>query len=108
MGVATRKPVAPTEAPEKAKSGSQDDNGALVVWNSALTKFDCLEAYFARGEEAKKLIQIELIDQISKDLVKDYGAKEKDAQQRAKRIVMTEMGKRFGTWKKSLAGTSDS
>merc|ERR1712232_370888 len=96
---ATTKPVATSAPAPKPNGGPQVDSEAIAVWESTLTKFDCLESVFERGEDAQKLTQAELIGQVSKDLVKDYGAKEKDAQQRSKRVVMTEMGKRFGAWK---------
>jgi len=106
--VATTKPVAIAAAVKKPKNGPQVDNEGIAVWESALTKFDCLESVFENGQEAQKLMQAQLIDQVAKDLVKDYGASEKDARLRAKRIVMTEMGKRFGIWKKSFSNTSES
>merc|ERR1719253_1084617 len=105
--VATSKPAEQDVVVPKAKPKSGDPD-AMAVWESALTKFDCLESVFERGLEVQKLIQAELSEQVAKDLMKDYGAKEKDAQQRAKRLVATEMGKRFGMWKKSLANVSDS
>lgn len=109
--VSTTKPAEPPVAAlpkAKAKSGVlQGDTEALAVWESALTKFDCLESVFERGQDAQKLMQVELIEQIAKDLVKDYGSKEKEACTRAKRVVMTEMGKRFGIWKKVLSNASD-
>jgi hypothetical protein len=112
--VATTKPAKPVagnvvDKPDtkKNKGGSQGDNEAIAVWESALTKFDCLESCFERGEDAKRLMQAELIDQVASDLVKDYGVEEKGAQQRAKRVVLTEMGKRFGIWKKALSNASD-
>lgn len=104
--VATTKPAEQDVVAPKAKPKSGDPD-AVAVWESALTKFDCLESVFERGQEAQKLMQAELSEQVAKDLVKDYGVKEKDAQQRAKRVVVIEMGKRFGTWKKSLASISD-
>jgi len=104
--VATTKPAELEVVAPKAKPMSGDPE-AMAVWESALTKFDCLESVFGRGQEAQKLMQTELTEQVAKDLVKDYGVKEKDAQQRAKRVVVTEMGKRFGSWKKSPANISD-
>lgn len=106
--ISTTKPVAST-APvtkAKAKAGPQVDAEAIAVWESALTKFDCLESIFERGADVQKMMQAELIGQVAQDLVKDYGAKDKDAQQRAKRVVTTEMGKRFGVWKKSVSNAT--
>lgn len=105
--VATTRPVEVAALAKTLKPGTQADLEVIAVWESALTKFDCLESVFERGGEAKNLMQAQLIDQLTKDLVKDYGASEKDAQQRAKRCVVTEMGKRFGAWKKSLSNSSD-
>jgi len=108
--VSNTKPAEPASAAPKAKAksgGSHGDSEALAVWESALTKFDCLESVFERGQDVQKLMQAELIEQVTKDLVKDYGSTEKDALLRAKRVVTTEMGKRFGIWKKALSNASD-
>lgn len=110
--VATTKPCEPAaSAATKAKAKGDNvkgDTEAAAAWESALTKFDCLDSVFERGQEAQKLMQVELMEQVAKDLVKDYGASDKDAQQRAKRIVGVEMGKRFGVWKKTLSNATDS
>jgi len=87
----------------KPKVGKQEDADALAVWTSALTKFDILEAAFAKGAEAKVCLEKELIEQVARDLEKDYGDTEKDARQRAMRVVQKEMGKRFGIWKKGAS-----
>jgi len=110
--VASTKPAEPAgSAAPKANAkagGAKGDSEAVAAWESALTKFDSLDSVFERGQEAQKLMQVELIEQVAKDLVKDYGASEKDSHQRAKRIVLTEMGKQFGIWKKALSNASDS
>lgn len=109
--VSNAKPAEPALAAPKAKAKAKTgDSEAVAVWESALTKFDCLESVFERGQtmpDVQKLMQAELIEQVTKDLVKDFGSTEKDAQMRAKRVVATEMGKRFGIWRKSLSNASD-
>lgn len=105
--VATTKVSAPAEPAPKPKAiAKAADHEAMLVWESALTKFDCLESVFERGQAAQKAMQDELADQVAQDLVKDYSASEKDAKQRSKRVVTTEMGKRYGIWKKSLSGAA--
>lgn len=101
--VATTKPANPsvTGPDAKDKKTSQGDTQAMAVWESTLTKFDCLESVFERGKEAMKLMQDELMEQVAKDLVKDYGVSEKDARQRAARVVQKEMGQQFGKWKRT-------
>lgn len=88
----------PGKAPAEAEARRAE---ARAVWESALTKFDDLEAVFAQGAQARQVLEEQLIKQISSDLTKDYGAGEKDAVQRATATVRSEVGKRFGTWKKS-------
>jgi hypothetical protein len=88
----------PGKAPAEAEARRAE---ARAVWESALTKFDDLEAVFAQGAQARQVLEEQLIKQISSDLAKDYGAGEKDAVQRATATVRSEVGKRFGTWKKS-------
>jgi len=106
--VSNTKPVEPVAAAPKAKGcGPKGDAEALAVWESALTKFDCLESVFERGQDAQKLMQAKLTEQVAMDLEKDYASTKKDAQLRAKRVVMVEMGKRFGIWKKTLPDKSD-
>merc|ERR1712048_1076540 len=101
--VATTKPAEPPTAVAKAKVGLQVDTETIAVWESTLTKFDCLESVFERGDEARTILQAELTEQVTSDLVKDYGACEKDARQRAKKFVGMEMGKGFGVWRKSIS-----
>mmetsp|Transcript_172495 Transcript_172495/g.419565 ORF Transcript_172495/g.419565 Transcript_172495/m.419565 type:complete len:421 (-) Transcript_172495:170-1432(-) len=102
LRVATAKPR--TEAAtskSKPDQGGKADTEALAVWHSALTKFDALEEVFQRGAEAKASRESDVIQQVARDLVKDYGASEKDAKQRAMKIVRSEVGRVFGTWKRA-------
>lgn len=101
--VATTNPtgaIAPAETEKKKDCMPHIDAEANAVWDSALTKYDDLDSFFGKGREALKFLQAELIEQVAKDLVKDYGATEQDANQRAKKVVMMETGKRLGIWKK--------
>lgn len=106
--VAITKPTNPSFAGPNAKDkkASLGDTEAMAVWESTLTKFDCLESVFERGKEAMKRMQDELMEQVAKDLVKDYGVSEKEAQQRATRVVQKEVGQQFGKWKKTSHSTT--
>jgi len=101
LRVATTKPVAAAAEKKgpKQQPGKQQDTEALAVWDSALTKYDSPEASFEKGMEAKKAMEALLVTQVTDDLIKDYDVKPSDAQQRATKVVMAEMGKRFGAWK---------
>lgn len=90
------KRVAPRFEQEKV-----EDVEALAAWTSALTKFDSLEEAFVKGRDSKVAREKDLIEEIVGDLVKDYEAENKDARQRATKLVKAEVGKRFSAWKKS-------
>merc|ERR1719401_2577594 len=81
--VATAKPKeaskpAAGSKPEKAQAEAEARRAeARAVWESALTKFDDLEAVFAQGAQARQVLEEQLIEQISGDLAKDYGADKK-------------------------------
>lgn len=97
--VATTKPQGTQNAASsEPKKEREEDTEALAVWHSALTKFECLEEAFQKGAQAKA--SQEFIEQVARDLVKDYAADEKAAQQRATRIVRSEVGKLYGAWRR--------
>jgi len=81
----------------------KEDTEAMAAFQSALTKFDDLEEIFARGKDAKAAIEKALLEQVAADLVKDYYAQEAEAQGRATKVVKSEVGTRFGAWKKKGA-----
>jgi len=100
LQVVLKKPPQPEkQAKQGQASKPTEDLECMAVLDSALTKFDCLEEVFVRGPDAKKAREAELIDQVSRDLVKDYGVAEKEALQRAKKVVLRVVGARFGSWK---------
>merc|ERR1712007_307220 len=99
--VATTKPQVAEVATSQPKQAKESDAEALAVFHSALTKFDALEEVFERGAHAKAAREGELIEQIQRDLVKDYGLDEKAARQRATKVVRSEVGKVFGVWKRA-------
>jgi len=102
--VATFKPQGVKAKKEpKEPQEKKDDDEARVAFDSALTKFDVLEDVFARGADAKTKIMKDLVEQVEADLVKDYGVKAGEAQQRAKKAVARYVGIRFGEWKKNGA-----
>jgi len=103
LQVATTKPPSLEKHTDstKQKKEKEFDTEALAVWESALTKYDALEEVFGRGTEARTAREAELIEQVRKDLIKDYGACEKLARQRAAKVVKVEIGKSFGLWKKT-------
>jgi len=101
-----RMATAPVQAAPKAaapkkqrKPGKAEDAEALEVWASTLTKFDTLEACFERGGRAA--LEPQLIEQVAADLVKDHGASEADASQRANRVVRAQVGQRFAAWQRA-------
>lgn len=103
LQVATTKPPS-LESPAdstKQKKEKDFDTEALAVWESALTKYDALDEVFGRGAAARTAREVELVEQMTQDLIKDYGACEKLARQRAAKVVKVEMGKSFGRWKKT-------
>ncbi len=53
---------------------------------------------FARGE--KQNLTKRMIEQVKKDLVKDYGADEKAAAGRANKFVNAAIGRLFAEWSK--------
>ena len=88
----------------KAKAGMD----ALAAWSSTLTKFDTLEATFSKGLEAKMALEGTLIEQVALDLETDYGYEPSKARARATGVVKTEMGKRYGQWKRETDSEADS
>jgi hypothetical protein len=103
LQVATTKPSSLEKHTDSKKRQKEKefDTEALAVWESALTKYDALEEVFGRSTEARTAREAELIEQVRKDLIKDYGACEKLARQRAAKVVKVEIGKSFGLWKKT-------
>merc|ERR1712129_142672 len=104
--VATTKPQ--TGKLPKVKKASGEDAEAIAVFESALTKYDVLEAVFEKGKEAMAARQSGLIEQVSKDLVKDYAAVEAEALKRATKVVRSQVGAQFGAWCRSRAAALES
>jgi len=96
--IATTKPPQP-EKPAKATKSKEDDREAMAVYESALTKFEDLDEVFPRGTEAKKAREKDLVEQVARDRVKDYGASDEVALKRAQQVVLRMVGARFGMWK---------
>lgn len=90
---------------KKGKKGQATDAEALAAWESTLTKYDSLEALFAKGPEAKVALEMELIAQITADLEKDYEVESRTAQQRAMQMVKSEVGRAYGMWIKNGKGS---
>eukprot|EP00928_Gymnodinium_smaydae_P016884 TRINITY_DN1639_c0_g1_i2.p1 TRINITY_DN1639_c0_g1~~TRINITY_DN1639_c0_g1_i2.p1 ORF type:complete len:420 (-),score=110.19 TRINITY_DN1639_c0_g1_i2:155-1414(-) len=105
LQVATTKPTEVVVNAAPSKTSKEEDTAALAVWHSTLTKFEALEEVFERGGKAMASLQQEMIEQMWQDLVKDYGVKEKEAKQRATKVVRSETGKTFGAWKQGKACT---
>jgi len=100
--VATLKPPdsKPPKAAKEAKL-AEEDAEARAVWESTLTKFDTLEEVFQWGKQAMAARQAEMIEQVAKDLVKDYDAAEAEALKRATKTVRSQIGRSFGVWRKT-------
>lgn len=102
--VATTKPSPAAEAPKSAaaapapRKAKQKDPEASVAWESALTKFNSLEAAFTKGKKATRALQVDLIQQVADDLAKDYGAPKEDAGRRATAVVQREMDRCMSQW----------
>jgi len=75
--------------------GDQDPE-AFAAYTSALTKVDCPEDVFARGKQAMSTLQQSLIEDVSADLMKDFGADEVKAKKRATAMVNSQIGRRYG------------
>jgi len=101
--VATTKP---SKNKPKTKKAIGEDAEGLAVFDSALTKFDVLEVVFEQGKEAMAAQQSELIEQVTKDLVKDYAAVEDEALKRATKVVRSQVGARFGAWGRNQHGSA--
>ena len=88
---------------EKQQIKAKADKDALAVWASTLTKVNTLETTFAKGLEAKAALEGTLIAQVALDLEADYGYEPSKALARAAGVVRTEMGKRYGQWKRETS-----
>eukprot|EP00933_Yihiella_yeosuensis_P024700 TRINITY_DN19144_c0_g1_i1.p1 TRINITY_DN19144_c0_g1~~TRINITY_DN19144_c0_g1_i1.p1 ORF type:complete len:434 (+),score=122.22 TRINITY_DN19144_c0_g1_i1:78-1379(+) len=85
----------------------KEDSDALAVFESALTKFDDVDSIFEKGGGAKSSFEKDLIEQVTKDLIKDYACSEKDAENRSKKMVKTQLGRRFHLWKTGKSANVD-
>jgi hypothetical protein len=50
--------------------------------------------------EAKTTVEHQLVEQVERDLIKDYEASDQDAAHRARKIVKMLVGQRYGAWKR--------
>lgn len=91
-----------SEPKADADAGAPADEEAIAVWKSALTKIDSLESVFEHGRDVFEELRAVLVEQVAEDLVIDYDADKVDAQSRAKRIVFSQLGKRYNNWQLSF------
>lgn len=91
-------------AKQKKQQGKGDEDAeAFAAFTSALTKVDCLEDVFALGKQAMSTMQQSLIEDVSADLVKDFGADELKAKRRANAMVNSQIGRRYGEFCRNAA-----
>jgi hypothetical protein len=93
--------------PTQKKGNGDEDVEAFAAYTSALTKVDCPEDVFVRGTQAMSTLHQSLIEDVTSDLIKDYGVGKKKAKQRATAMVNSQIGKRYGAFcRKSAKGAA--
>jgi len=88
---------------QQLKESKADDVEAFAAFTSALTKVDCPEDIFARGKAALAALQQSLIDDVTSDLIKDFGVADSAAKKRALAMVRSQIGKSYADWMRSAS-----
>merc|ERR1712187_102764 len=105
--IVTTKPKSNERPTKEAEAKRPDeDREAMAAYQSALTKYDDLSATFQRGAQARDKIQKELLEEVFRDLVKDYHVVEDIALKRANKMVRQQVGKSYAAWLKAAEGGS--
>jgi hypothetical protein len=91
-------------AKQKKQQGKGDEDAdAFAAYTSALTKVDCPGDIFALGKQAMSTLQQSLIEDVSADLLKDFGADVVKAKKRATAMVNSQIGKRYSVFCRNAA-----